>query len=112
MIHRCRSQVWEYATGKRPVPKLVYRGFLGVDFAKAGGKKDGALVKSVLAKGPTDLAGLKAGDLVTHFQGEEISSPDDLKPLLAKLRAGQTARFTVSRQGKSQQITVKVGEGL
>jgi hypothetical protein len=23
MIHRCRSQVWEYATGKRPVPKLV-----------------------------------------------------------------------------------------
>jgi C-terminal processing protease CtpA/Prc len=98
--------------GKKPVPKLVYRGFLGVDFAKAGDKVDGALVQSVLAKGPADLAGLKAGDLVTRFQGEEISGPDDLKPLLAKLRVGQNARFTVSRKGKSHEITVKVGEGL
>jgi hypothetical protein len=98
--------------GKAPAPKLVFRGFLGVDFGPAGGKDGGVVINSVLAKGPADLAGLQPGDRITHFQSEEIQGLDDLYPLLAKVRAGQTARFTISRKDKSQKITVKVGEGL
>jgi hypothetical protein len=95
--------------GKKPRPRLLLRGFLGLELAAAD---KGLVVKSILARGPADQAGLKAGDRVTHFQGTEIESMDDIKPLIARLRAGQTARFTVTRQGKTERLVVKVGEGL
>jgi hypothetical protein len=97
--------------GKRPAPKLVYRGFLGVELDSAD-KGEGVIIKRVLPKGPAAQAGLQIGDRVTHFQEQEINSLKDFGPLAAKLRVGQKARFTVARKDKTCRIVVMAGEGL
>ena len=97
--------------GKRQPPRLILRGFVGVELTRSD-KGDGLIVKCVLAKSPADQAGLKVGDRVTHFQGEEVTTLDEVAPLAVKLRAGKTARFTVTRKGETHKIVVTVGEGL
>jgi hypothetical protein len=97
--------------GKRPLPEVSPRGFLGVELADDEGS-DGVVIKAVLAKSPADLAGLKAGDRVRRFQGKRVRSIADLQRLAAKLKAGQSARFTVTRAGADQDIVLKAGEGL
>ncbi len=102
---------------RRLPPDVAYRGFLGVELGHPRGKDEGVLVKKVLAGGPADRGkdgqgGLKAGDLITHLQGDDITDLDDFRPLAAKLRAGKEARFTVKRAGKPVTVVVTVGEGL
>jgi hypothetical protein len=97
--------------GKRPAPKYLPRGFLGVELAPT---KDieGVVIKAVLAKGPAAAAGLKAGDQVSEFQGEEISDIEEIQKLAAKVKAGQKVRFTVKRGGAPKKFVVTAGEGL
>src|SRR5262249_30762845 len=78
---------------KPPPENLAPRGFLGVELAPAEGKVEGVLIKAVLAKGPAAQAGLQAGDLITEFQGEEVSDIAEVQSLAAKVRAGKKARF-------------------
>jgi hypothetical protein len=98
--------------GKKQPPELLPRGFLGFEVVPAEGKIEGVVIKKVLASGPAAAAGLRAGDRITHFQGEEIDDVDDVQYLAGKLKAGQEARFTVQRNGTTHKITFKVGEGL
>jgi hypothetical protein len=93
--------------GKRP--EVVARGFLGLEMAESEGR---VTVKKVLEKGPADRAGLKAGDCVTHFDGEKVENGAGLLKLAASLTAGKDAKLTIVRGGKTQDITVKAGEGL
>jgi hypothetical protein len=100
--------------GKKPVAQLTPRGFLGVELAPAKNKdqEDAVVIKAVLAKSPAADAGLKAGDLVSEFQGEEVSDIAEIQKLAAKVKAGQKVRFTVSRNGTAKKFVVTAGEGL
>jgi hypothetical protein len=98
--------------GKVPPAKTVRRGFIGIELAASDGKEEGVLIKAVLPDSPAAQGGLRAGDLITRFQGGEISDLDDVRALAAKVRPGQKARFHVVRKGKTQKITVTAGEGL
>ncbi len=96
-------------TGLRPAPPPVPRGFLGLELAEA----DGALtVKSVLAMGPADKAGLKVGDKIQQVQGNEIKSFTDVVRHCAGATAGQTVRFSILRATDKHDITITAGEGL
>jgi serine protease Do len=97
---------------KRPPEKVAPRGFLGIELAPARGKVEGVLIKAVLAKGPAAKAGLQAGDLITEFQGDEVSAVAEVQSLAARVRAGQKTRFTVLRKGTSRKFVVSAGEGL
>jgi len=87
----------------------VPRGFLGLD-AVEGDK--GVTVKSVLPKGPADRAGIKAGDHISEFKGRTVRELDDVRRYLAKLKPGDNTTVLVERDGKEQEITIKVGEGF
>jgi hypothetical protein len=95
--------------GKKVEPEILLRGFLGLALAE----RDGAVVvQSVLAKSPAEAAGLKAGDRVTDFQGQEVRTAGDVHRLAEKLAPGETVQLTVQRDNGTVTVHVKAGEGL
>jgi putative serine protease PepD len=70
----------------------------------------GALVKEVSAGGAAEKAGIKAGDVITAFDGIAVAGATDLTAQVRSLAAGSDATLTVYRDGKTQDIDVTLGE--
>jgi serine protease Do len=96
----------------------VERGWLGVslqeltpELAKSFGltTPKGALVTQVMKGGPADKAGFKVGDIITAMQGKQISDVAELRNAIADTPIGQEIELTIMRNGKTQQIRVKIG---
>ncbi len=97
----------------------VTRGRIGVqitnvqeDVAKALGldKAKGALVSSVDPTGPAAKAGVRPGDVITEFDGNEIDHMTDLPRLVGATKPGNKSTLKVWRKGKEISLNVKVGE--
>lgn len=97
----------------------VERGWLGVqiqdldeDLAKSLrlDGTDGALIVDVVEDGPAEHSGLQTGDVVTRFNDREIDSSRTLSRAVASASPNSTAKVTVWRDGKSREVTVKLGE--
>lgn len=78
--------------------------------ADASSTTVGALIDSVTQGGAADKAGLKAGDVVTNFNGIPITSPTDLTAQVRALAAGAESKITYVRDGKPYTADVKLGE--
>jgi serine protease Do len=96
----------------------VTRGYLGVniqsvtpEIASSLGIKEskGAMVAEVVAGGPASKAGFEQGDIVTAINGQAVDDATDLTRRVAGVPAGQTAVFTVARQGKPMEVKVTIG---
>ncbi len=70
----------------------------------------GSVIAEVTADGAAADAGLKAGDVVTVFNGHAITSSTDLTAQVRALAAGAKAELTYLRDGKSSTVTVTLGE--
>jgi len=97
----------------------VDRGWLGVsiqnidkDLASSYGleKAQGALVADVVEGSPAAKAGVKSGDLVVQFNGQDIHTAADLSRAVGRLQPNTKASFEVIRKGKRQQMNVVVGK--
>ena len=97
----------------------VERGWLGVQIQDLDAElaaslgldhEKGALVAEVLGDGPAQAAGVKAGDVITRFDNHEVDSARTLSRLVGDANPADTANLTVWRDGKSQQVRVKLGE--
>jgi putative serine protease PepD len=69
----------------------------------------GALIKSVSSGGAAANAGLKAGDIVTNFNGKPITNATDLTAQVRALAGGAKASLTYERGGQTQQADVTLG---
>ena len=96
----------------------VQRGRLGISIqnldqslAESFGMKKpvGALVSSVENGSPAEKAGLEPGDVILSFNGKELSSSDELPPLVADIQPGQSAKLQIWRKGATRDLDVKVG---
>ena len=85
------------------------RGFLG---AELEAQKDELVVKSVLAGGPADKAGLKAGDRIETAKGKSLKKPEDLLEAVKKLPEGTSLKLSIKRGDDTKDITVELGKGL
>jgi hypothetical protein len=85
------------------------RGFLG---AELEADKGDVVVKSVLAGGPADKAGLKAGDRIETAKGKTLKKPDDLLKAVEKLPEGASLKLSIKRGDDTKDITVELGRGL
>ncbi|MEJ3405013.1 trypsin-like peptidase domain-containing protein [Rathayibacter sp. YIM 133350] len=88
-------------------------GLLGASVQPADSTKDGivgAQIKDVTSGGAADKGGLKAGDIITEFNGVPISDANDLTAQVRYLPAGAKADVTYTRDGKSATTTVTLGE--
>lgn len=70
----------------------------------------GALVASVTPAGPAEKAGIKAGDVITEFNGQKLDAMRQLPRIVAETPIGRDANVTLIREGKTISTKVKVGE--
>lgn len=77
-------------------------------FGVANGR--GVLVTAVTDDGPAAKAGVKAGDVITAVDGEEIDSPGDISRVVNRKKEGEVS-LTVIRNKSQQTIRVTPSEG-
>ncbi|GGW70133.1 DegQ family serine endoprotease [Alishewanella tabrizica] len=70
----------------------------------------GAFVGEVLPDSSAASAGLKSGDVIVSMNGNRIQSFNELRAKIATLGAGREATLGVLRDGKEQNIKVKLQE--
>jgi len=97
----------------------VARGWLGVGVQEVDREiatamklpvASGVLISDVRAGTPAAKAGLKRGDVVTKLDGRPVSSVGQFRNTIALLGAGRQANFELVRDGKSQALSVALGE--
>ncbi len=97
----------------------VSRGWLGVtiqdlteDMAEARGITDaeGAIVSEVTNKSPAEASGIQRGDIIVEINGQDVTDATSTTRVVGSLLAGSDNQFVVLRDGRKQNIAVKVGE--
>ena len=72
-------------------------------------KPAGALVASVENGGPAEKAGIEPGDVILAVNGTKVETSNQLPPLVADIKPGETAQLEVWRGGSRKTVDVKVG---
>lgn len=89
-------------------------GLLGATVRDASSAQDadvaGAVIVEPTSGGPAAQAGLKAGDIVTGFNGLPITGATDLTAQVRAAAAGSEATITYIRGAKEYEATVTLGE--
>jgi Do/DeqQ family serine protease len=97
----------------------VRRGQLGITVVKLNsepakelGIKEtkGVGVAQVQPGSAADRAGLRKGDVITSFNGVEMTDPNVFRNLVASTAPGTDVSLTVIRDGREQQIRATLGE--
>ena len=78
---------------------------LSTQLAEYFGTKDGVLVSSVADDSAAAKAGIKAGDVITNFNGSAVGDPQELRRRIQSLNEGD--EFTVSVMRDRKPLTLK-----
>ena len=85
----------------------VERGWLGVTVAEKEGKVE---IASIDSQSPAELAKLKEGDVLLKIDGRDITSGPTLSSEIRGRKPGQDVTIRIERDGKPQDVKVKLGE--
>ena len=97
----------------------THRGWLGIKIQEVSdevadsvglSKPMGALVLEVGKGSPADKAGIQAGDVITNFDGKEITEMRFLPRIVAETKIGKSAAITFWRANTSKTAQIAVGE--
>lgn len=97
----------------------VSRGWLGVliqdvtrELAESFGmeRPGGALVSQILPNSPAEKAGFNVGDVITEFNGRDVSTSAALPPMVGTTPIDKKVPVKVIRDGKSKVLQVMIGE--
>jgi serine protease Do len=83
-------------------------GDLSEQLAGYFGVKDGVLVSSVADDSAAAKAGIKAGDVITSFNGTDVTQPADLRRRIGRLQDGDEFTVGVVRDKKSLTLKGKI----
>lgn len=95
----------------------VTRGWLGIaiqevtpDLANAFGlqKPRGALVAKVLSGGPAERCGIRVGDIITEYDGQQVKEANDFPLMVARTQVNKEVHVKVLREGKNVPFRVTV----
>jgi Do/DeqQ family serine protease len=96
----------------------VIRGWIGVEvqelspeLARSFDLPDtrGALIAGVLDGGPAHQAGMRPGDVLLEIAGKPVTDTTAMLNLIAGLKPGTRANFTVFRETQRRQLNVVIG---
>jgi serine protease Do len=86
----------------------VERGWMGVGI---GVDENGrTVVGAVDRESPAELAQLRPGDVVLKIGDRDVTGPDVLAAEIRKKKPGQEVTLKIEREGKPQDVKVKLGE--
>ena len=94
-------------------------GYLGVqteevskeNFARLGLREvRGVAIEKVIENSPAAAAGLRDGDVIVRFNGDEITSSRKLTRLVGEVDPDHQVRLTILRGGSEQEITATIGK--
>ena len=99
----------------------VTRGSIGIQFTqsdtptarnllKANGANNGVFVQTVVPGGPSDKAGMQAGDIILSVNGKTVVTGDDLIDTVTATPIGNAVNLTILRDGKHENLRVVVGD--
>jgi serine protease Do len=97
----------------------VVRGWLGVgiqpvtaDLASKFNVKEeeGVLVNEVFEGDPASKGGMQPGDIIVKLDGKVVDTPQTLSRFIAQLQPGKDTTFEIIRDGKSKNLTIRLGE--
>lgn len=97
----------------------VKRGYLGVviqsltpELAQSFGSSvnKGILVAQVAEDSPASRAGLRQGDVITAYQGQEVTETSDFRNRVSFTTPGEKASLTLVRNGRQMQLDVQIGQ--
>ena len=88
-------------------------GLLGAQVSDAavkdGSTAVGAYIEEVVDGGAAQKGGIKAGDIVTQFNGVRITDANDLTAQVRTAPGGSDATVVINRGGKAQTLKVQLG---
>ena len=94
----------------------VIRGYLGVyiadvspELASKLGINHGVLVERVIPNSPAYKAGIKPGDIIVKYNGEDIKDTADLQLKVMNTKPNSWVNIEVIRNGQKITIPVKIG---
>ena len=97
----------------------VKRGWLGVSIQQVTPdiadslrlpRPEGALVGKVNPGAPADQAGIRGGDVILKFDGQDVTEMHNLPRIVAETDIGKDVPVTVWRDGKEVALNAKVAE--
>jgi serine protease Do len=97
----------------------VTRGWIGVqiqpvtpEIAESLNLKSvhGALVAELQANSPAVKAGILAGDIITHVNGNPVRDARELARTIGTMSPGTSVKLTLLRKGAEQTVTLTLGE--
>ncbi|MGM0487139.1 MAG: DegQ family serine endoprotease [Planctomycetota bacterium] len=70
---------------------------------------DGVLIGDVVAGGPADEAGARAGDIVVEYKGNPVNSAAKFRNAVAATKPGSEVELVVFRDGERKTLQVTIG---
>jgi serine protease Do len=99
------------------VPEMrgrVFRGPSGPDRPLLGVTTEnatkGVKINSVSKESGAEKAGLLEGDIITHADGAEIKTPEELTQVISKKKPGDEIDITYLRTGKTKKVKATLGK--
>ena len=98
--------------------KTIKRGWLGVQIQQVTqeiaeslvmDEPKGALVGSVNPGGPADKGGIRTGDVILKFAGQEVLQMRSLPRIVAETDPGSDVKVEILRQGKRETLVMNLG---
>jgi serine protease Do len=92
-------------------------GWLGVTISEVSADKakesklskaQGVLVEQVDPNGPAAKAGLKAGDIITEFNGQRVEGTMGFRRMVRETPEGRTVQLTIWRDGRPQTLSAEL----
>jgi S1-C subfamily serine protease len=96
----------------------IERGFIGIQYAPLSPRAAVALglppaagiqLSAIVPGSPASQAGLRAGDVITKLNDQQIDQEHPLQSLMVKFRPGDRVRLTIIRGTTTQTVEVMLG---
>lgn len=70
----------------------------------------GVLINRVFPRSPADAGGLRVGDIIIGYNGQEVTDTHSLQQMVLSSSIGQKVRLNILRDGQEREIKLKINK--